>query len=215
MIAGLSGSGKSTFMRAMTQRKLPLDVLASIPEMAGRWPHTSCKFLLEHGIGEIPFRDETPEGLVMHYNMSRPFALGLPDYRADQGLDFLYDLDAEIIVVTIATPRDALIDHIRRRTVDPEWIAEEMAGSPMLRRLRRQLRTTAYNLLGMPHLALKKGQQDLIRHYESPGTIERWLEHWETFLKHLGKARKNTRLITVSPDPAPIGGPNFQLVEKG
>lgn len=213
MVAGLSGSGKSTFMRALAQRRLPQDVLHFIPKMAGGWPHTSCKFLLEHGIGEIPGGDETPSGLVMHYNMSRPFALGLPDYRADKGLEFLYGLDAAIIVVTILTQREALIGHIRSRAVDAEWIAEEMADSPMLRRLRRQVRAAVCNRLGMPGLALKKGQLDLIRHYESPGNIEHWLENWEAFLEHLGKTRTSTRFVTVSPDPAPVGGPNFRLVE--
>ena len=213
MVAGLSGSGKSTFIRALAEGRLPDDLMRHIPEAADSWPHTSCKFLLDNGIDEIFVADKAPDGLVMHYNMSRLIALSLPDYWADEGLKFLDDLDAKISIITIIVDRETIVNHIHRRSTDAQWIAEDLEGSPMLRKLRRKLRAIVYNRLGLSDFAIKKGQLRLIRHYESAGSIELWLECWEAYLERIRKIKQNTSFIYVSPDPASTNGPNFRLLK--
>ena len=209
IVAGPSGAGKSTFMEVLSEGRLPKSIMAQIPEEAARWPHSSFKAVMAEGLEQI---GRTGEGLVLHYNLSRGFAMDLPDYFADPAMKFLDEFGACIVVATILPDEELLKEHILKRAHHVHIHGDASAEGPLLRRAWRALRSAAYSLAGRNGTRVKRGQKRLLELYQSPGGLQQWMDQWDDFLDHLCRTRPDTRLIKVEPDHNSSDRPNFRRV---
>lgn len=209
IVAGPSGAGKSTFMKVLGEGRLPKSVMAQIPKDAARWPHSSFKAVMAEGLEQI---GRTGEGLVLHYNLSRGFAMGLPDYFADPAMKLLDEFGARIVVATILPDEELLKDHILKRAHYVHSHGDASAEGPLLRTAWRALRSALYGLTGRNGTRIKRGQKRLLELYQSPGGLQQWLDRWDDFLDHLCRTRPDIRVIKIEPDLNASDRPNFRLV---
>jgi hypothetical protein len=120
LVGGLSCSGKTTFIRALSQRTLPQRVLSALPDDAPIWPLVWGK---RKGHGALPVRPESATGQVVHCDLT---CLYIPEMRllrpnamtfGEDDAAFKQWLAAadEIFVVIIRTPQHQLLRNVSLR----------------------------------------------------------------------------------------------------
>ena len=86
LIAGPSGSGKGTIMSEFVYDRLPKDISDSLPPEAKNWQRTSGNELSREGLARIRARRARTPGLVVHYDIMRPFAKRFEHYANDPAI---------------------------------------------------------------------------------------------------------------------------------
>ena len=100
LIAGPSGSGKSTIMSEFVYDRLPKDISDSLPPEAKNWQRTSGNELSREGLARIRARHARTPGLVVHYDIMRPFAKRFERYANDPAIKELTASGAALTVLT-------------------------------------------------------------------------------------------------------------------
>lgn len=87
LIAGLSGSGKSTFIKQLRKKKLPADIARLLPPDIHKWRHAYGKKSLKDAL--LPGRRRIPPGQIFHFDMttSSTYRRAVAEHRPGQGPD--------------------------------------------------------------------------------------------------------------------------------
>ncbi|MGH6804881.1 MAG: hypothetical protein ACREC3_16195 [Methyloceanibacter sp.] len=109
VVAGLSGSGKTTFLSALASHQLPAELIGRLPFGAASWPLAYGHF--EIGRSGQKLADEIP-GLILHYPLNR--LSDISDFRRDPVLE-LFNMAARITVVHLKVSPKRLIEQIVHR----------------------------------------------------------------------------------------------------
>jgi len=186
MVAGLSGCGKSEFIRHMTLGGLPADISRCLPADIQTWPH------LDESDPERTFRElregifPALPGLVMPYDLARSFWAGQKGYDWDDAVKIIGFAD-RVTVVNIRPPLRRLIEqHIWRR-----FGVTLADGQSDLKNFRSNSR----------------GLQLLI-HYEQPGWVDLQYDVWDDLLRCASELHE-ILVLGVTPESIP-GGQEFR-----
>ena len=106
VVAGLSGSGKTTFLRQLQAKELPSDIAALLPQQCETWPQSKWK----NGAVVQRVRDGSLRKLVLHV------ALNSLD-KQRQLLALMREFD-RVTIINIATPLASLVNRLRERCVE-------------------------------------------------------------------------------------------------
>jgi hypothetical protein len=185
VVAGPSGSGKSTFLKRLGEGQLPAEILQALPNGAPGWPQTNGRRMVQgplRPVGNPP----RIEGLVLHYDILRPFETALSDYREDRSLAVLGAAE-RIAVVVLRAPGGQLARQIVTRP--PKRHATVHAA----------LRNAWSRLRGRPSIYAGVGEDE--RHakladlYRRPGFIEEWYARWDAFLRGIAGERLESSIV--------------------
>lgn len=227
IVAGPSGAGKSSFLRALTAGQLPPDLLAALPEGAGRWqvvcagqPH-EWSILAKADVTGAPL-----EGIAIHYDVTTAWHWHNRDFKQDPFWRLLCDCP-EFTWVDIRPQRDRLIAQwCNARTGTPSqhrirlWNLYATAIKGLLaimRQLRRQTGTPAapHWRYPRPLRFLKRidlGLRDIspirtttLEFYRQAGNVEQMLDRWEEAADELFGGRVVKRIALVPDQDSLIG----------
>jgi len=172
-------------MRAIADSNVPAPLQAIIASEARLWPHTDGKsFLARKPPTHSLLRAMRPlPGLVLHYDIMRPYSLGYGRYEDDPALSILDDAE-HIVVVSLLPPVERLVRQFLAREDDTR-----------ARKSARALTALRYKLLGRDAKALKRGQAALLTQYRTPGWIDGWYRRWLDYLTTVSARRPNVRSV--------------------
>ena len=215
VVAGPSGAGKATFMRALAGGELPAAIACRLPAGAGRWLQAKGTKILANG---HPVAVGSPlAAACLHYDILRPFASEIPDYRGDPALCLLDAADRIIVVMVTAPPQQLarqllarsrpergasggfrLPEQVRARL--PGWLWEGAARlvDPPRRRTRRLWRQR--------HLVLSE-------HYRQPGWLDGWYARWARHLDSAAGLRLRPPVMHLRPVLTPQRTKSFEMIE--
>jgi hypothetical protein len=199
IVAGISGSGKSTFIKQLKLGRLPDDLI--LPEGVQDWPV----------IGSSPqVYPNNVRGLVLHYDMNGRKLYDGRDYRADPALDLVRHARA-VTVVNIRPPRTRLVEQLsaresrrqeRQRCEQARLIwrlaaplhgaAEYVMPRPLMKVINRRI----------PFRDFGKRLEGKRRIYEQPGWLDDMYARWESYLDSVAQTGKPMRRIFIEPEAA-------------
>jgi hypothetical protein len=187
MVAGPSGSGKSFFMSAIAAGRLASDLRFQLPAEARSWPHADGKSFLACGPATHTRSGalKRQPGLVLHYDIMRPYSYGYGSYEADPALAIM-KTSRQIVVVSLLPPVERLVR---------QFLARET--TILERKSKRILRSLRHRLTGRDPTLLKEAQVRLLEHYQTPGWIEDYYRRWLTYLETLALEHPDVRAIAL------------------
>jgi len=213
LIAGPSGSGKSTVMREFVYDRLPNDISDHLPRDAKTWQRTSGNELSRKGLAEIRRARARTPGLVVHYDIMRPFSRRFEHYANDPAIKALTEAGAALTVLTLEPSREALLEQFLKRASDESY-EEWWDKKRLIRPLKKKLRDALYRLTGKKPKLLKQEQLRLLGLYASKNGLRRWLIEWQSFLESVRQDQRDVRLVYVTPEPSPPDHPRFRLLRR-
>ena len=179
VVAGPSGSGKSLFLRRLAAGKLPAEIVGALPAGAEHWPQTNGRRMVRRRLAALPApaAEARLEGLVLHYDILRPFQTAIADYDADASLAVLGWAD-EVSVAMVTMPREDLAARLAARP-------------PKRRRIGRTL-ARALHRVGVGTRGKRRRVYDpateharhrrLVALYATPGFLESWEARWNAYI---------------------------------
>lgn len=213
LIAGPSGSGKSTVMREFVYDRLPRDISNYLPPEAKTWQRTSGNELSRQGLARIRARRGRTPGLVVHYDIMRPFARRFDGYASDPAIKELTASGAPLTVLTLAPNREILLEQFLKRAADRDYV-EWWDKRRWTRPLKRKIRETIYRITGKKPKLLKEEQLRLLGLYASKNGLKRWLNEWENFLDGVRRDQEDVHLVFVTPEQSNPGQARFRLLRR-
>jgi hypothetical protein len=213
IIAGPSGSGKSTFMREFVEDRLPSAISDYLPKGAKTWHRTSGNDLSRKGLASVRRGEESSPGLVLHYDIMRPFARGFRQYPNDPAMQALAETRAALTFLTILPSRELLVDQFIKRAANDQYEEWWDRTRPM-RQFKRRLRAALFDISGRRRKFLKAEQLRLLRIYASDHGLERWGERWTSFLEGTQRERDDVTLLFVTSEPQHSEYPRFRLLRR-
>ena len=213
LIAGPSGSGKSTIMSEFVYDRLPKDISDSLPPEAKNWQRTSGNELSREGLARIRARHARTPGLVIHYDIMRPFAKRFEHYANDPAIKELTASGAALTVLTLAPNREVLLEQFLKRAADRDYV-EWWDKRRWTRPLKRKIRETIYRITGKKPKLLREEQLRLLGLYASKNGLKRWASEWESFLDGVRREQDDVHLVFVTPEPSRPGHPRFRLLRR-
>lgn len=213
VLAGASGSGKSTFFREFIADRLPKEISDSLPEHAKTWKCTSANELSRKGLSRILGGNGLCPGLVVHYDIMRAYTRGFENHAHDPAMQAVMGAGTALTIMTLMPSREALFDQLLKRARSDEY-EEPWETRRWTRRLQRKLRRALYTVTGKSPMVLKEGHVVLLEVYGSERRLEQWTTRWDNFLGDMRRDRDNVRLVYVGPDSAEEGNPRFRLLRR-
>jgi hypothetical protein len=213
LIAGPSGSGKSTFMREFVYDRLPRDISDYLPADAKTWQRTSGNELSHKGLVRVRASRARTPGLVVHYDIMRPYARRFEHYANDPAIKELTSSGAALTVMTLAPNREVLLEQFLKRAADRDYV-EWWDKRRWTRPLKRKIREALYQLTGKKPKLLKEEQLRLLGLYASKNGLKRWLAEWESFLDSLRRDLPHVHLVYVTPHSSRPDHPRFRLLRR-
>jgi hypothetical protein len=210
IVAGVSGSGKSTFLEQIQSGYLPKGLV--LPDGAKDWPVVGTK------------RPDWPAGapgVILHYDMSGRGLWGGGDYRNDAPLA-LVDRAKSVIVINLCPSIHRVIQQLKDRQTSKEKLKQD--------KLRRQQRRLIWRWAGpalrlgdlilprrvisairyrTPFRNVEEHTQSKLRVYEQPGWLEDLYKRWGAYLDSLAQTGKPVRQVFIEPD---IGSFRWRVV---
>lgn len=213
LIAAPSGSGKSTLMREFVYDRLRKDISDYLPADAKTRQRTSGNELSRKGLARVrQARGRTP-GLVVHYDIMRPFSRRFEEYASDPAIKALTEAGAALTVLTLEPTREALLEQFLKRASDQSY-EEWWDKKRLIRPLQRKLREALYRLTGKKPKLLKEEQLRLLGLYASKNGLRRWLMQWQSFLESVRQNQREVRLVYVTPEPSKPDNPRFRPLPR-
>jgi hypothetical protein len=201
IVAGISGSGKSTFLEQIQSGYLPEGLM--LPDGAKDWPVVGTK---------RPDWPADAPGLILHYDMSGRGLWNGADYRNDAPLA-LIDRAKAVIVINLCPPIHRVIQQLKDRETPKvklkldklkrrqnrsiwRWVARALrAGDVILpRRVINAIRRRT------PFRNLEEHTQSKLRVYEQPGWLEDLYARWGAYLDTVTQSGKPVRQVFVEPE---------------
>ena len=211
LIAGPSGAGKSTFIDALINNRLPEEIAGCLPKDAKKWPRTSAKEIAGKGLTAAIPPARRCRGLVVHYDIMRPYSKGYDGYEGDAVLTALTTIAVKITVTTVLPPPDRLLKQYLNR-------ANRVVSAEGSMNRYERLKYRAHCLTGGMFrrcAGLKPEQNRIINLYRRPRDVNRWAKRWYSFLHHLRHDRTEIFLISVAPGSHAKGPLSFHLTGVG
>lgn len=197
LVSGLSGSGKSTFLKLLQDGKISAEIRERLPKGCETWRVISSNSFRSPG-GEVDISKS-----ILHYDTVFAYRMRIEDYAQDPPLKTLEALD-DLTIVTLELSREQLIAQFNHR------FEGKLQKKAFVRRIwRRHLhlpvrRTLAY--FGVT--SMLRDTEDL--YSDSNWLIERSLK-WETYIRSLASAKPAVRIVRIRPVLNAAGCPDFQL----
>ncbi len=232
LIAGASGSGKSTFIQEFLNGTLAPEIRAALPIDAHSWSHAFGRRRL---LWRRRKDGEKARGQILHQEITEPYRHNQLSGDAQspgricevhQSPQFLKRVATveKIYVVIVRPSRETLIRQLTERTAVLHFpvIARSKAArfAPQIRKLERALpawmTANAARFLGRTwaHRARIRSMNDrLCALYAEPDAVDSLYKHWEASLLDLCGAKIAAPLIYVEPASAAGGGKAFQLAK--
>lgn len=92
LVAGPSGGGKSTFIRALTEGRLDASILAALPEGCARWRVVEANDILKNRIKAAPSMDSaSTDAAIYHYDIAFIHRFAISAYEQDPFCSTLKD----------------------------------------------------------------------------------------------------------------------------
>ncbi len=207
IVAGPTSSGKSSFLRALEEKRLNTALKEKLPVSAHDWPQLGASKLLnkEKTSQGDPLPDYYLEGLVLHYDLLRPYSTGTHSYERDQALDLLHCAD-QVTVVTIKPPREQLIRQLQESELSVSSSARARGSrqriTPSLKKLpsAKMLKKVAKAILRpfglFPAQKSAGHHHKLASYYQDEQWLKSWYDRWSNFVK---TAKSDAVLLTVEP----------------
>jgi hypothetical protein len=198
-------------MREFVEGRLPPGITTYLPQEARKWHSTSANDIAKRGLVRVAGRAGRGAGLVIHYDIMRPFSKGFQSYSKDPILTALTAVSAKMTVATVLPSRERLVQQYVSRSTRDDQYEEWWTGMLRLKRWRRRLHKRLSALFGKRQEPLKPGQLQVLQLYETTGGLDEWLERWHAFLEGLRRDHDVACLLYVTPAPAANGHPTFHL----
>jgi hypothetical protein len=200
IVAGPSGAGKSTLLARLARGELPADIRAALPQGAEGWPQTNGRRIQW---GRSPFASGATcfPGLVLHYDILRPFQTALTSYGDDPALAALHHARV-VTVVALSDSGERLADRLAQRPPKhrPRWWVA------LARFLRRGPRV--YDTAAEPDRHAK-----LVQSYRDPEFLASWWKRWFEFIQQEAKDRI-AGVLTVEPTGSGPSDPSYRIAER-
>jgi hypothetical protein len=194
ILAGLSGSGKSTFVDQLRARELPEEINARLPAGIGDWPMK--------GSSMRPVVPRVAPGIILHYDMNgRGIAAGR-DFCDDPTLSCVTPANA-VTVVNLRPPPDLLINQLVAREGGGRT-KEEVLEETFTWRLLQSSYVEHFLRRWKPWIARKRRQvcRRKIDLYEQDGWLDELYERWQAYLRSLVAKGTTVEQIFLEPDPS-------------
>ena len=212
VVAGPTSSGKSSFIKAIKTKSLSPTIIDKMPENIIKWPQIGASHFLAHGktVDNEYLSADPLEGLLLHYDLLRPYTAKTHDYNRDQILD-LIDCSEQLTVFTIIPEKNQLINQLVNNELGgkrPGLNDSKKAGlhkaifkknTPFsFKRLKGLFRKFLIALGLLPHKKRSTHHQKLYFHYQEDGWLDFWYDKWSDFLR---AKKKGYSSVIVAPGP--------------
>ncbi len=195
IVAGVSGSGKSTFVDQLQGHGLPDEIYRRLPAGVGDWPvvGSSMRPVFPHGA----------PGIVLQYDMNgRGLSKGR-DFTDDPLLDGLENASV-VTVVNLRPPPHLMIDQLvvregggrtKEQILDSASAWRLPQGSRAINRILRRWKPW----IDQNRLFSCRRKINL---YSQKGWLEGMYARWDAYLRALGAKGPAVEQIFLEPDPA-------------
>ncbi|MBP3193939.1 hypothetical protein [Natronogracilivirga saccharolytica] len=213
IITGPTSSGKSTLLASMRNGELNEKLKSLLPAGAAAWEEYPCSAF----DGSVKL-DESKEGMVLHYDIMRPFKKFLDSYEDDLASG-LMDLADNVTIVFIKPDRDVLLRQLQEGEFKGGKV-ETGKGAMYLRSLlTRSMRVIPSSVRQFVKNVLVPGQRKSITdfnkilyfRYQESGWLENWYDKFEAFIAR--KKENGTRIRIFFVKPGTAGRKNWVLIE--
>jgi hypothetical protein len=196
IVAGISGSGKSTFLKQLKSGRLPRRLV--LPADVKGWPVVGSS---------QPIGPRGPEGVILHYDMNGRDLWNGADYHDDPAL-VLVGQARTIIVINLRPPLERLISQLTERE-SAKLEAQKRERSRLIWRLTAPAVRLALRILP-PRIAKRVRQRTPFRYseerlikklrvYKQPGWLDDLYARWGAYLDSVAQSGKQVRQIFLAP----------------
>jgi len=202
LVAGPSGGGKSTFIRALTDGRLDPSIVATLPDGCERWRVVEANNFLKDRLSAAPVAPRSPAvgAVIYHYDITFIHRVAIDTYEEDPFCSALKGVGT-LNVIYVRPDLVSLLEQFRSRKRDRRaargWIRRAWHSG-----VRQPLRRIELRNKGLPVL----DADDL---YCLPGFLNSCYRRWERFLKDVAAANPQLRLLVVHPQRDSSGNPAF------
>ena len=209
IVSGPTSSGKSTFIRLFKQGALPTAIAKKLPAGIAEWPRIGSSRLFKNPHITVDGKVlDAPQidGLVLHYDILRPYARGTQDFNRDQPLD-LIQCAKKVTVIVLETELSVLKKQLfEGEIMNVNWhkkavnransllgrLGQRPVGAFMIKLVekisRRRIKTR-----------IKSRHEELLEHYSKPGWVSGWIARWKKYLHAQGD---KVEVVSVQWPPA-------------
>jgi hypothetical protein len=225
VIAGLSGCGKSTFIRQLLRRRLQPDVMEALPADIHNWQHAFGRS--RRIVPRFRNRSRKCSGQIFHYDITTSTAylrsLGevCEQHREEELLHDILDAAENVRIVVIKPPKEQLIRQLSSRAAvvhlpAPLRPLASRAG-PLMLNLEKRIPAGLKSTTG--RLGLRWAERSRVRDYNfrncefysRDGAIESVHVDWErSICRQIGR-KLSGPLTYVEPAPNGFGRRHFRL----
>lgn len=190
VVAGTSGSGKSTFVDQLLARDLPDDINARLPAGIHGWPVV--------GASMKPILPDNTDGFIFQYDMNGRGIAGGRDFDDDPALSCL-SLTQIVTVINLRPSTGLMIDQLVAREGGGrtrEQLLRERFWSPRQPLIRKILNKW------QPWIDCKRRHscRRKINLYNQAGWLDGLYERWQIYLHSLGTKGTTIEQIFLEPD---------------
>jgi hypothetical protein len=169
--------------------RLPQNISDYLPAEAKTWQRTSGNELSREGLARVRARRGRTAGIVVHYDIMRPFTKRFGHYANDPAMKQLTASGAALTVITLAPDRELLLEQFIKRAADRNYV-EWWDKRNWTRPLKRKIREALYRITGKKPKLLKEEQLRLLALYASDNGLKRWLSDGRASSMACGETKK-------------------------
>lgn len=201
IVAGISGSGKSTFLEQIQSGYVPEGLV--LPAGAKDWPVVGTK---------RPAWPANASGVILHYDMSGRGLWNGADFSDDAPLALIGRAKA-VMVITLCPPIDCVIHQLTERESPKLRIRTEKLkrkqGQLIWRLSAPAMRAGDYVLprrimsairRRTPFCDVQEALHTKFRIYAQPGLIDELFTRWRAYLDSVARSGKPVQQIFLEPD---------------
>jgi hypothetical protein len=211
IVAGPSGSGKTTFLAKLAAGELSPDVAAELPAGSKDWMQTNGLKIVRNARRCTGNRAGLLAGLVLHYDIMRPWESRIGDYPRDRALRLLA-LAERVTLIELRPDAETLAVQLTARArggqTAEEWTSrlQKRAGAA-LKSLRSRTLAGARKLLGRDGcppkppagFSQKPRHATLVMRYAEPGWVDAWYVAFERYVRSTVGSAVTVRVVRAEP----------------
>lgn len=204
VVTGPTSSGKSTLLELIDSGKVEGEMRSVLPEDVFGWKQLCHR---EYDGSLVSSKDEPVKGLVLHYDMMRPYKKFIDGYDEDV-ISELMDRANMVTVLIIKPEMDVLLEQLKRG----ELGGNSMETEPADLRLRRLLTYTFHMIPSGIRMMIKKKlfpnrkssvtdfNKVLYFKYQEQGWVDDWYQKFDRFLDEKKSSGSNIRRFFVQAE---------------
>lgn len=192
LISGASGSGKSTFIEQLYNKKIDFKVHENTPLSEKKWPIIEGNNILKGDLTEdsILKKMHAADGVTVHYDISYIFNHGIEEYKDDPIMKIVNMAD-KLKIIFIKPNYEKIKDQYRRRQI---------------LHTRKKTRisliwATIYRIPKRKIVAILSGTGTLkkVNLYQTDDLLKHSHSKWEAYISALALMNPNTKIVTIEP----------------